>query len=118
MEQVLDKNPFSFPPSLPSDKALLFSKHQYPSIIKGEAVSQGGWTIKRQIYVKGLADQAINKRGLLSHPQAGSPLYSHLWSSVSIIRPTIAPALFPLAKMTQEKKAQRVLWWKKRRLTS
>lgn len=114
MEQVLDKNPFSFPPSLPSDKALLLSKHQYPSIIKGEAVSQGGWTIKRQIYVKGLADQAINKCGLLSHPQAGSPLCSHLWSSVSIIR----PALFPFAKMTQEKKAQRVLWWKKRWLTS
>lgn len=114
MEQVLDKNPFSFPPSLPSDKALLLSKHQYPSIIKGEAVSQGGWTIKRQIYVKGLADQAINKCRLLSHPQAGRPLCSHLWSSVSIIR----PALFPLAKMTQEKKAQRVLWWKKRRLTS
>lgn len=107
MEQALDKNPFSFLPSLPSDKPLLLSKHQYPSIIKWEAVSQGGWTIKRQICVKGLADQAINKRGLLSHPQAGSPLCSHLWSSVSTIRPAITPALFPLAKMIQEKKVQR-----------
>lgn len=121
VEQVLGKNPFYIPfsPSLPSHRSLLLSKHQYPSIINWEAISQVGWRVKTQMYMKGPASkQAVNTRRLLSHGRLGAPSQSAEILRILRVRPAVAPALFRFAKMTQEKKAQRMTCWKKRQLTS
>lgn len=72
------------------------------------------------MYMKGLASQeVINKRRLRSRSQAGNPLHSSVFLSIlHACDASSHPALSSLAKMTQEKKALRVIWWKKSQLAS